>query len=441
MNDTDSSFIIPEKSASCLGSFNRKVWKALTLILAFVPSILGLVLSVLLRNLPLVILVASLTSLLLVYLGLMSFKGPGHVVSLETLRKESISDVGSDDIQSKTASSKTEYEASPQFWMEINSKDVSILEDFKTHLVRRNSGRQKQKTLEPSDVENQRERDNSGSKGKASRRISLGAPKPSMRNTDLEEEKREPTKNKEDVVRQLVRKKKRKLKERYLKIQGNSGKEAMINICTKCRIINFENNKHCFNCDKCVKFFDHHSRVLDVCIGQKNLHLYFQFIFLYWGFLLSFLILVISLLLKWLTISEYVLVNKDNHFQPSRTPFHLDTSGSTGLLAQNPESSLHPQNHIQGNGRLLEGADLLLMNSLQFSQIAGDNFTNLVCGFCIFILIACSIYFFYLSYLVLVYVELLGKNIPASEYSRKLSDSRTFSFKVFFQKVFGTFHS
>jgi len=83
----------------------------------------------------------------------------------------------------------------------------------------------------------------------------------------------------------------------------------ILRVCDFCNVIQPLRSRHCEDCQRCVKRFDHHCPWLDTCIGEKN-HRYF------WCFLLSTSILIawsLAITFKALiyrsTWSEWVYVN------------------------------------------------------------------------------------------------------------------------------------
>ena len=58
------------------------------------------------------------------------------------------------------------------------------------------------------------------------------------------------------------------------------------NFCPKCRIIKSDTTVHCIICDRCIKDFDHHCYILNICICAQNMALYKKLIY----FILVYLI-------------------------------------------------------------------------------------------------------------------------------------------------------
>lgn len=53
-------------------------------------------------------------------------------------------------------------------------------------------------------------------------------------------------------------------------------------ICSDCRIIKISRSRHCHQCHRCVKKFDHHCQWINNCIGGKNLGFFYTFISALW---------------------------------------------------------------------------------------------------------------------------------------------------------------
>lgn len=49
--------------------------------------------------------------------------------------------------------------------------------------------------------------------------------------------------------------------------------------CTACHVDQPVRARHCVRCERCVLTFDHHCPFLGVCIGEKNRHIFFLYIF------------------------------------------------------------------------------------------------------------------------------------------------------------------
>jgi hypothetical protein len=370
----------------------------------------------------------------------------------------------SDDAQSKTTSSKKDFEMElDDYWMSIDSKDVSILKDFrKTGIDVELKGEKDTKQIQRKNLVGDDSMDIEEGERNLGNEESIRNQKQISISTSNPDHEKLVVGN---LKKQLL-KIKNKQTVKYLKIQGNSGREAIMNICGKCLIVNFENNKHCFDCRKCVKFLDHHNKILNVCIGRDNLHFFVQFLILNWGYILSLLIIMVHYLLQWILISEFILINKDNDFQPGNSQdssLNLNNSASifdtnfSEIKASNQMVKKHLSNVISSTNYFNLNPELNLknkenfntfktvvtknfLNSLFFSKNNVDDNSNLVCILTIFLVAILCLYFFYLSYLVILYVQLLGKNIPRSEYPQKIWISKPFSFKVFFQKLFGKFN-
>lgn len=48
-------------------------------------------------------------------------------------------------------------------------------------------------------------------------------------------------------------------------------------LCFECLTQRKPKSRHCYMCNRCVESFDHHSSVMNNCIGYKNYELYFMF--------------------------------------------------------------------------------------------------------------------------------------------------------------------
>ena len=393
----------------------------------------------------------------------MKIIGPGYIYSKKKFRKQSESDIVSDDAQSKTTSSKKDFEMEvDDYWMSIDHKDVSILKDFRKTGIDSEFKQDNDHSItsQPTNKDTVDIHTNLGNEEsiKSQKEVIHHIPSP-VPHSDMDRVR-------QDKLNKQLLKIKNKQTVKYLKIQGNSGREAIMNICSKCLIVNFENNKHCLDCRKCVKFFDHHNKILNVCIGKNNIHFFVQFLLLNWGYILSLLIMMIHYLLQWILISEFILINKDNEFQPNPSEvssIHVNkshlVSGNTlsDLKSSNQIVNKHLSNMIASTNYFKLNPELNLknetnfntfksvvtknfLNSLFFSKNDVDINSNLVCILSIFLVSILLLYFFYLSYLLFVYVQLLGKNISRSEYPQKTWKSTQFSYKIFFQKLFGQFN-
>ena len=58
------------------------------------------------------------------------------------------------------------------------------------------------------------------------------------------------------------------------------------NFCPKCRINRTDTTIHCIICDRCIKDFDHHCYILNICICEKNMALYKKLIYLILAYLI-----------------------------------------------------------------------------------------------------------------------------------------------------------
>lgn len=65
-------------------------------------------------------------------------------------------------------------------------------------------------------------------------------------------------------------------------------------ICPDCKIIKFKRSRHCHQCHRCVKKFDHHCQWLNNCIGARNLGVFYTFIILLWANLIIGIVLCCS---------------------------------------------------------------------------------------------------------------------------------------------------
>ena len=74
-------------------------------------------------------------------------------------------------------------------------------------------------------------------------------------------------------------------------------------ICPDCKIIKVPRSRHCHQCHKCVKKFDHHCQWLNNCIGAKNIGIFYIFIIVLWvNIIIGF----------FLCISTFMSKEKDN---------------------------------------------------------------------------------------------------------------------------------
>lgn len=469
MSKSHSLVIVEKDSDSFIFKISGCIKGLILNLLVFFPSIALFSYSFLIDHTLMMFLILIITCFNVIYLISMKFTGPGYITSKASIRKGSESLNMSDDIHSKTASSKKDYEYPTDYWMEIDLKDVSILKDFKKTVLdseisintgtslaeHTESPNSSPKTTEKQECQNQPQ--------------TISGLKNDKLQDGLSQVKKEKMKTKSKKKSQSQKGlcdlndclKANQMK--YFKIKGKSGRQAIMNVCVNCLIVNFENNKHCFDCNKCVKFFDHHNKFLNICIGKKNLHLFVQFLFLNWGYFCCLLAIMIHYLLQWLVISEFILFNKNNEIQPS----HSETQQSffSNLTLPNShtvvESPLY--DHRKSVKELISNSSVFglkrdfslkthadyrsfqknvssefFKNSVFLDNEFDDN-SNLICILSIFLIAVLSIYFFYFSYLCLLYIRLLGKNIPSCDFNSKVDSNIRFSFKVFFKKLFCTF--
>ena len=74
-------------------------------------------------------------------------------------------------------------------------------------------------------------------------------------------------------------------------------------VCADCAIMHPKRSKHCHYCDRCVFKFDHHCQWLSICIGGRNIGLFYVFI--------VGVLVVLSLMF---TLDVISIVNEDDYY-------------------------------------------------------------------------------------------------------------------------------
>lgn len=299
-------------------------------------------------------------------------------------------------MQSPTMGSQ-ELEHSPKFWMQLNSKDISVLDNFK-------------RLTEIGDHSyNNSEFDHTNKNHSLSTLNNSSELK-----TDLVISKPESSRYSDTAhVSSALQRQRDKRKQKYLMISGDSGQLTLIGVCSKCKILNFEHNNHCDSCQKCVRFWDHHSPFLDTCIGANNLHYYFAFLWFCAFTFICNLFKTIIFLFEWIRISDY-------------------------LLSQRVNSTLLDDTLQSDNYQTRRTKDFQKNMSFSSYNLVEKNPT-LAFSVAIFNVALVSLYACYFLYFAILYSDLMGRNLPYNIHFRRDWKKSKFSWKVLLLKSLGRF--
>ncbi|OMJ93480.1 hypothetical protein SteCoe_3603 [Stentor coeruleus] len=69
-------------------------------------------------------------------------------------------------------------------------------------------------------------------------------------------------------------------------------------ICPDCGIVKVPRSRHCHQCHRCVKKFDHHCQWMNNCIGAKNLGVFYMFLLILWVNIIVVILLCVNIFIS-----------------------------------------------------------------------------------------------------------------------------------------------